>query len=259
MRIPNFKSDDGALLYKDTVGKLIAPEVAKLVIETSEHYIHHGATRILDVACGPGTVSLELAKRNNAVEVVGTDYSAAMVRYCTKTADELSLSNAKFFEMNANDMQWDNEFDLIVCNLAFPFFSRPTESMKGFYNAARNHGHALLSVPGSATWHEFFVIAEEIMGDAVRMAKPFLTKIGQASKLPDAMQEAGFSEIQVSSYKLPFSFETGEDVLSFFNELFALLSYAPPEIQADLASTINKRFQAGFTMHYEALVVDASK
>ncbi|KPV40777.1 class I SAM-dependent methyltransferase [Alicyclobacillus ferrooxydans] len=260
MRIPNFKTDAGAMRYKDTVGTFIAPEVAKFVIEIAQQHISQGAKRVLDVACGPGTVSLRVAQQNPNADIVGADYSAAMIRQCVQSSEVMGLQNTQFVEMNANDIRFDGPpFDLIVCNLAFPFFSKPAESMKGLYDSVAASGHVVLSVPGNETWSEFFVIAEDVLGDAIQMAKPFLIKMEQASKLPAAMTEAGFRDIRVSRHKLPYTFSTGHDVLAFFNELFALLSYAPPLVQAEIASAIDTQCPNGFTMHYEAVIVEAIK
>lgn len=260
MRIPNFKTEEGAILYKDTVGKFIAPRVASIVMEMASQQITPDVVNVLDVACGPGTVSLALARKYPNLQITGVDSSAAMVGQCIQSAASEGLTNVHFEEMNANSIDFgDAKFDLIICNLAFPFFSRPVESMQGFRRALAEGGHVILSTPGNHTWEEFFAVAEDVLGDAVRMAKPFLIKIGQAEKLPPAMTEAGFQKLDISRHELPFEFSKGEDVLAFFQELFALLAYAPPEVQADLAGAIDERFPNGFMMHYEAVVVRADR
>ncbi|MCF8568464.1 class I SAM-dependent methyltransferase [Alicyclobacillus tolerans] len=255
MRIPNFKMDDGAILYKDTVGAIIAPKVAQRVIEELDARMTERVKSVLDIACGPGTVSLAIAKKNPAVQVTGIDSSEAMLRQAALAAQRDKVDNVNFIQMDANAIAFEEKFDLAVCNLAFPFFSKPAQSMAGIKKSLSDGGEAVLSVPGAQTWQEFFEVVESEFKTAARMAKPFRAKINQAEKLPQAMQAAGFQHVEVSHDKIPFRFEAGVQVLDFFQNLFALLSYAPPAIQDHLANAIDKRYPQGFTMHYDAVIV----
>jgi 2-polyprenyl-3-methyl-5-hydroxy-6-metoxy-1,4-benzoquinol methylase len=260
MRVPNFLSEEGSILYKNTVGKQISPRVGEIVIKKSETFMKHDVHEVLDVACGPETVSLNLARKFPDINITGIDASNAMIQQCKNVVEQEGLKNASFTTMNANTIQFPGRsFDFVVCNLAFPFFSKPAESMKGIYDALNPGGSIVISVPGRNTWKEFFAIAEGLMGDIPKFARPFLVKFDKAELLPDAMKEAGFSDIEVAAHPIPFSFSSGSEVLNFFQELFALLNYVPDEIKTDVANIIDTRFPNGFTMHYEAIIVQGKR
>lgn len=260
MQIPNFLTEEGSILYSNTIGKLISPRIAEIVINTATKTFRDDTVRILDVACGVGAVSLSLAKQFPDKQITGIDFSDAMVQQCKNEAEEKGLKNTTFLEMNANTIQFPSQsFDFVVCNLAFPFFSKPTESMSGIFNVLKSHGDIVVSVPGEQTWSEFFEVAEEALGDSFQFAKPFLVKFHQASALPETMKEVGFADMELTSHKIPFTFANGKDVIAFFQELFAMLSYAPDEIRNDIIETIDKKFPDGFTMHYETIVVHAKR
>ncbi|HET7657671.1 MAG TPA: class I SAM-dependent methyltransferase, partial [Bacillales bacterium] len=177
MRIPNFLTEEGSILYKNTVGKQISPRVGGIVIAESEKIMEQGVRKVLDVACGPGTISLNLAEKNPHIHVTGIDASEAMIQQCKREAEKVGLQNTTFLTMNADSIQFPgSSFDLVICNLAFPFFSRTNESMKGIYNVLNPDGTLLMSVPGRNTWKEFFEIGEELLGDTPTFAKPFLSK-----------------------------------------------------------------------------------
>ncbi len=256
MQIPNFLTEEGSILYKNTVGRLISPRVGEMLIDHAAAWLDDGVRRVLDIGCGPGTVSLNLARKYPDLHITGIDASAAMIRQCEATAAQEGLRNTGFTEMNAAAIEFpESSFDLIVSNLAFPFFAKPKESMRGIHSALRRGGCVIVSVPGRNTWKEFFEVAEEALGDSLQFAKPFLTKFDRAEVLPPAMEEAGFGELTVAARPIPFTFRGGNEVLNFFQELFALLSYVPEEIKNSVSEMIDTRFPHGFTMHYEAILV----
>lgn len=260
MRIPNFLSEEGSILYKNTVGKRISPRVGEIVINEAGKYMNHDTKEALDVACGPGTISLNLARKYPDIQITGIDASSAMIKQCQDTVEKEGLQNASFITMNANTIQFPGRtFDFVVCNLAFPFFSKPKDSMQGIYDALNPGGSIVISVPGRNTWKEFFDIAEGLMGDIPKFARPFLVKFDKAETLPSAMEEVGFSDLNVTHHPIPFTFDSGAEVLNFFQELFALLNYVPDEIKTDVAEMIDTRYPNGFTMHYEAIIVQGKR
>ncbi len=68
--------------------------------------------KVLDVGCGPGRHSLELARRK--IEVVGVDISSAFIDIAQKKARKERLS-ATFVHADARTMTYDNEFDAAIC------------------------------------------------------------------------------------------------------------------------------------------------
>ncbi|MCL6453993.1 MAG: methyltransferase domain-containing protein [Alicyclobacillus sp.] len=259
MRIPNFRSEAGSILYKNTVGRRISPRVAQLLLQQAETVMASQPVHdVLDLGCGPGTVSLTLAARYPTLHIEATDASAAMVDLARAEAERLGLSNLTFAEANANHLELPPaSFDLVVCNLAFPFFPRPYESMAAVADLLRPGGTACFTVPGARTWEAFFAVAETVFGDSVRVARPFLVKFQQAEVLPDALAKAGFHDVTETRTLLPFSFDSGEAVLRFFTELFHLLDSATPDMRAELADAVDRLHPNGFTMHYEAVLLTA--
>lgn len=73
-------------------------------------------SRVLDLGCGPGRHSIELASRG--VEVVGVDISATFVEVATKLAGP--DSRASFLRADARVLPFDHEmlapgFDAVIC------------------------------------------------------------------------------------------------------------------------------------------------
>lgn len=99
-----------------------------------------GNERILDLACGFGRHSLELARRG--FEVVGVDITADYIAYAAKQAEAQGLS-AHFICSDIREVRFDEEFD-VVLNLAdgaVGYLENEEENLKIFEVVARALKH----------------------------------------------------------------------------------------------------------------------
>ena len=261
MRIPNFKTEEGTILYKNTVGRLISPRVADVLrVHAMEYLAKTNVRKILDLGCGPGTLSIPLAVEYPHIDVIGVDSSESMLAIAKVEAAKQHAQNVTFLKMDAGHISIDPEsFDFVLCNLAFPFFPNPYESMREVNTVVRPGGHVYFTVPGRHTWDEFFKVATSVLGDMISMATPLITKFSQAEVLPEAIAAAGFNCISEVRTLIPFQFGNGHEVLEFFGELFHLLDYATPGIKDELVEAINKTHPHGFTMNYEVVLLTAQR
>lgn len=93
--------------------------------------------KILDIGCGTGRHSLELARRGYNVN--GFDLSESQINYAIEKAKQENLK-VNFFRMNALDMNFNDEFDLalILCEGAFPLLETDEMNFKVLENASRS-------------------------------------------------------------------------------------------------------------------------
>jgi SAM-dependent methyltransferase len=145
--------------------------------------------KTLDLCCGQGNVSEALLSRG--CEVVGVDFSPAMLAYARKRAPE-----AIFIEANAQNLPFnDAEFDVVVSNLgvchvpdqpralaearrvlipgggfAMTVWCGPDISpcFAAVYGAIKAHGHPDVSIPLGPDFHQFArrEVAERLLSDA---------------------------------------------------------------------------------------------
>lgn len=111
---------------------------AQLVAER----VTEGAT-ILELAPGPGYLSIELAKLGN-YHIVGLDISATFVEIAQEKAREAGV-DIDFRLGNASHMSLaDALFDFIVCSAAFKNFSEPVQAMDEMFRVLKPGGKALI-------------------------------------------------------------------------------------------------------------------
>jgi ubiquinone/menaquinone biosynthesis C-methylase UbiE len=70
-------------------------------------------TSVLDVGCGPGTLTMEIARRVAPGPVVGMDLNPEMIGAAEVTSPPGRLANLVFYTGDIRDSGWDGEFDLV--------------------------------------------------------------------------------------------------------------------------------------------------
>ncbi|MEM7029917.1 MAG: methyltransferase domain-containing protein [Chloroflexota bacterium] len=99
--------------------------------------------RVLEVASGPGYVSLAFA--NIAQEVVGIDLTDAPLAIAEKNKQERGLSNVNFEKGDAYQLHFDDaSFDIVVCRLAVHHFSDQKQVLKEMARVCRLGGKVVI-------------------------------------------------------------------------------------------------------------------
>lgn len=130
------------------IGRLYAKSVEKVYEDYIEmaariKKIITGKTDILEVASGPGYLSIELAK-NADYNVTGLDISATLVEIAKGRAQKESVA-VKFVAGNAADMPFAAaQFDFVICNAAFNYFAEPLKALNEMHRVLRPGGKALI-------------------------------------------------------------------------------------------------------------------
>jgi ubiquinone/menaquinone biosynthesis C-methylase UbiE len=102
----------------------------------------HGG-RILEVAPGPGYLSIELA-RLGPFQVTGLDLSPDMVRIAGENAKRAGVA-IDFRQGNSSSLPFPpDSFDFLVCRAAFKNFAQPVRALQEMHRVLRPGGRALI-------------------------------------------------------------------------------------------------------------------
>lgn len=110
---------------------------------------------ILEVAPGPGYLSVELAKLGQ-FNIVGLDISHSFLRIARENAAQAGVS-VDFWQGNASAMPFDDaSFDFIICRAAFKNFSEPVKAINEMFRREtwRKSRDSRPGSPGIARGHQ---------------------------------------------------------------------------------------------------------
>jgi ubiquinone/menaquinone biosynthesis C-methylase UbiE len=115
-------------------------EMQRYANEVASH-VSIGAN-ILEIAPGPGYLSIELARKG--FNVTGVEISPDFVEIEKNNAKEANVT-VNFIEGNASKLPCeDNFFDFIVCSAAFKNFKEPVKALCEMHRVLKQGGTALI-------------------------------------------------------------------------------------------------------------------
>jgi trans-aconitate 2-methyltransferase len=104
----------------------------------------HDKESILDVGCGNGTVTAEIAARVPQGRVLGVDASEQMIRFANLHFGGESERNLHFEVADARKLPFQEEFDLVVSFNALHWIPEQDEVLRSIRTAMRISGRAHL-------------------------------------------------------------------------------------------------------------------
>ncbi|MBI4395120.1 MAG: class I SAM-dependent methyltransferase [Candidatus Omnitrophica bacterium] len=102
-----------------------------------------GTERILDIACGTGTLEQLLVKDHPNQQISGIDISEKMLAVAKRKL--AAYPNVTFFKANASQIPFPEEhFDLAVCANSFHFFDDPARSLMEMKRVLKPNGRVII-------------------------------------------------------------------------------------------------------------------
>ena len=99
--------------------------------------------RVLDVACGPGFLTMAFARR--CAEAAGLDATTVFLSHAREEAERRGLHNIQFHEGDAERLPFtDHAFDVVACRAAFHHLVHPQRVLAEIKRVARPGGRLLL-------------------------------------------------------------------------------------------------------------------
>jgi SAM-dependent methyltransferase len=175
---------------------------------------------VLDVACGPGTVSRKAATRvGGSGRVTACDLSPAMLELARSKATTDGSAAIEYLECSADALGVpDNAYDVVTCQQGLQFFPDRSAALAEMRRALRPDGTL-----GVAVWCDIedcppFAALKRALGQVLgpEIAKAYECGpwgFGDAEALARLVGDSGFTNVDVRRYELPFVFDGGPSQL----------------------------------------------
>lgn len=118
-----------------------------------------GGERILDLGCGDGVLTAELAKFVPDGFVLGIDASESMIETARK---DHAGANVRFEQQDINAIDFESEFDLVFSNATLHWVKDHCKLLRGVFKALKNRGAARFQFAGDGNCSNLIRILREV-------------------------------------------------------------------------------------------------
>src|SRR5438552_14536420 len=126
-------------------------------------------TQLIELGCGPGFYSCQLADRFRNILVTGADRSESQLRRARERADALGLSNCCFKRINALELSCvDANFDIVIASRLFTILPEQNRVIAEVYRVLKPGGRCLIAEPRYAFWASIPLFAMWLLGGLIR-------------------------------------------------------------------------------------------
>ena len=176
--------------------------------------------RILDLACGPGTLTRRLAAHvSPGGKVVGVDLAPGMI----EVASAAHTPNARFEVMDIEQLSFpDASFDAVTCGHGLQFAPDLGAALREARRVLRPGGPLAASVPIDATRDPVWSVLDEVvdrwLGPPQQAVDEKSTRdvVGEPGRLRQAALDAGFASAGVEVIEEQVRWESVEQFVSQF-------------------------------------------
>lgn len=117
--------------------------ISKMSLKGNEH--------LLDIGCGDGKVTAELAKLLPNGKVVGVDRSPEMIRFSREHFQTANYPNLSFEVADASELTFRESFDFVTSFTCLHWVKDHNPVLQGFYRSLRPGGRIFLHFGGKGT------------------------------------------------------------------------------------------------------------
>ena len=124
-----------------------------------------GDESVLDIGCGDGKVTAEIARRVPRGGVTGIDSSEDMVRRARETWPPARFPGLVFSLADARSLAFDARFDVVFSNATLHWVKDHHPVLRGIARSLRPGGRMLLQMGGRGNGDAIFAVAREMIDE----------------------------------------------------------------------------------------------
>ncbi len=179
----------------------------------------HGGERILNLGCGDGKLTVQLAEKAPNGFVLGVEASEDLL----ETAREHESRNLHFMCSEIEELRFRDEFDLVFSNVALHRMKNHRQLLSYALTALRPGGRVVWSLAGDGSFEHFFAIIRAKLNEPAY--RDYFQGLEWPWYMPQRMEyealvdSVGFSEYSLQEIHTDCGFRDPTDLLSWLDIL----------------------------------------
>ena len=122
-----------------------------------------GDESVLDIGCGDGRITAEIAHQIPNGNVIGVDSSHDMIALARKNFPAERHSNLLFERIDARSLPFKEQFDIVFSNAALHWIKDHKPVISGIKNSLKPNGRMLLQMGGKRNAESILSVLENII------------------------------------------------------------------------------------------------
>jgi len=168
---------------------------------------------ILDIACGPGTLSLMAAEKTGTVSCI--DFSQAMIDILDKTIKDDGVKNIKTFCGDAQELPYkENSFDAVFSMFGLMFFPDRMKGYKEIHRTLKPGGRTVITSwapTGQSPLMMTMFNALKVINPDIPEPQTDIASLENPDFFKDEMVRAGFKDVDVVQVTHSLDIESVEE------------------------------------------------
>ena len=210
---------------------------------------------ILDIGCGCGATSLEIAKQIPEGKLIGLDISVPMLDQASKLASEMSLTNTDFQvkDVQVEELMYEY-FDIAFSRFGVMFFEDPFEAFKNIHNSLKQGGQLSFVCWQNASLNPWQSLSIQVIKQFLDLPAPPPKSPGpfafeDKEYIKEILEASGFQEIDITDNQeeiVMFSGksikEASEDYLTINPVVTEMLKNSVDELREEILEALITKF-----------------
>lgn len=206
-----------------------------------------GTEQVLDVGCGDGKITAEIARRASAGKVVGVDPSRDMVGFASQHFGTPVVANLRFEVADACRLPFCGEFDLVVSFNALHWVPEQGAALRAIHQALKPRGRAFLRFVPQGARPSLEDVIEEVRSEPrwasafTGFRRPYIHLTPEEYR--DLAEAAGFRVERITVVDKAWDFGTREGFVAFCHATFVEWTrFLPESVRLDFIHEVLNRY-----------------
>jgi trans-aconitate methyltransferase len=176
---------------------------------------------VLDLGCGLGNLTFDVAAIAHKGRVLGIDTSQSMIDQATASPRLSELPNVSFLVTSVDGLREEGRFDVVFSNSVLHWIKNQRQTLQAIHRCLRAGGRIGLQFPLLDAGHPLIAVAQKAIRSLRLEARyaawesPWFVP-ESADAYADLLRSLSFDEVDVKQRETTYVFDTPSTAFSFF-------------------------------------------